>query len=94
MCDQSYNGWTNYKSWLVALWLDNEQGSQEAAREMAMSCDSDMAGGEAIKAWLNDNGDFPTEGMSRRSYERRPVARRLARGRLTLPRRVNHCRSI
>lgn len=25
--DQKYNGWTNYETWDVALWLDNEQGS-------------------------------------------------------------------
>jgi|SRR5580700_2463303 hypothetical protein len=25
---KTYNGWTNYETWNVALWLDNEQGSQ------------------------------------------------------------------
>jgi len=28
MCDK-YNGWTNYETWNVALWLDNEQYMQE-----------------------------------------------------------------
>ena len=31
-----YNGWTNYETWLVKLWMDNEEGSylywQEQAR--------------------------------------------------------------
>lgn len=25
--DKTYNGWSNYETWLVALWLDNERGT-------------------------------------------------------------------
>ena len=32
MTDQSYNGWTNYSTWNVALWLQNDQGLYELAR--------------------------------------------------------------
>jgi hypothetical protein len=35
MADTKYNGWTNYETWLVALWIDNSEGDQEATREMA-----------------------------------------------------------
>lgn len=28
MRDREYNGWTNYETWLVNLWMDNEEGSQ------------------------------------------------------------------
>lgn len=34
---QTYNGWTNYPTWAVALWIDNEQGTQERAQELARS---------------------------------------------------------
>lgn len=27
MNDNKYNGWTNYETWNVALWLDNDEGS-------------------------------------------------------------------
>lgn len=27
--DTDYNGWTNKPTWLVKLWIDNDQGSQE-----------------------------------------------------------------
>lgn len=28
----TYNGWTNYETWNVALWLDNDQESYDIAR--------------------------------------------------------------
>lgn len=31
----SYNGWKNYETWNVALWISNEQGSQEYWQEAA-----------------------------------------------------------
>ena len=35
MRDATYNGWANYETWLVNLWIDNEQGSQAFFREQA-----------------------------------------------------------
>jgi|SRR5665213_3375087 len=34
--DKTYNGWTNYETWNVALWIDNEPGTYETRREMAV----------------------------------------------------------
>lgn len=31
----AYNGWSNYETWNVALWLDNEQGSYDDMRQAA-----------------------------------------------------------
>jgi hypothetical protein len=31
--DTRYNGWTNYETWAVKLWIDNEQGDYEYWRE-------------------------------------------------------------
>ena len=28
----SYNGWTNYETWNVALWMDNDEESYQIAR--------------------------------------------------------------
>ena len=33
--DQTYNGWTNYETWGVALVLDNDRGTYEECREQA-----------------------------------------------------------
>jgi hypothetical protein len=27
MNDNNYNGWTNYETWVTALWIDNDQSS-------------------------------------------------------------------
>jgi hypothetical protein len=35
MTDTSYNGWTNYETWLVNMWIDNDEGSQDMWRERA-----------------------------------------------------------
>jgi hypothetical protein len=29
MSDKTYNGWTNYETWVVNLWMDNEEGSHD-----------------------------------------------------------------
>lgn len=33
--DKTYNGWTNYETWNVNLWLDNEEGSYRDCKERA-----------------------------------------------------------
>lgn len=32
--EQGYNGWANYPTWNVALWLDNDEGLYYASREV------------------------------------------------------------
>lgn len=29
MSNEKYNGWTNYETWVVNLWMDNEEGSHD-----------------------------------------------------------------
>ena len=33
--ETSYNGYTNYETWNVSLWIDNDQGEQEFWQEQA-----------------------------------------------------------
>ena len=35
MSDKKHNGWSNYETWLVNLWFDNEEYSQSMLREFA-----------------------------------------------------------
>lgn len=42
----TYNGWSNYESWAVGLWLDNEEGSYNTMREMAREAQRTETGRE------------------------------------------------
>ena len=54
---ESYNGWSNRETWLVALWINNDQGWQEMVHEtirdawMAghISADQSWKAGEMIR---------------------------------------------
>ena len=43
MSDNKYNGWTNYETWNVKLWMDNDQGSYDYWREVTARFDKDDA---------------------------------------------------
>jgi len=53
----SYNGWSNYETWNVALWLDSEYGSQsywsERARETYEGAEPDPPFTRAERATLD-----------------------------------------
>jgi len=35
MADNTYNGWTNWETWIVNVWIDNDQKLHEHYRKMA-----------------------------------------------------------
>ena len=49
MTDTTYNGWKNYETWNVALWIQNNQDLYDVARE----CDS-------YTSWLRNICDDST----------------------------------
>ena len=34
--ENGYNGWSNYETWNVKLWMDNDQGSREYWKEQTL----------------------------------------------------------
>ena len=71
MSEQEYNGWTNYETWNVALWLDNDQGSYGYWRERAEEAIDDAEGDKdeatsVLASQLSDEveGNAPDLGSS------------------------------
>ena len=56
--DATYNGWTNYETWVTKLWIDEEEGSyhywRERAQEYAESEESFMENAYNLSQELKD----------------------------------------
>ena len=58
--DQTYNGWKNYPTWNVNLWLSNEEPLYRAALIAARTVEGDetisrrLALADHYKAWVRD----------------------------------------
>jgi hypothetical protein len=50
----SYNGWSNYETWNVNLWLDNEPGSYEEKRDIIRQAHEPYKAAQALKEWVED----------------------------------------
>ncbi len=75
MSDKGYNGWKNYETWNVALWIDNDQGSYstrcgmaqdaydnaEAARSFTRLERAALDLAETLKDWFEDQNPLASE---------------------------------
>lgn len=64
MDNKEYNGWTNYETWLVALWLGNEQYYQERCNEMALEDRDAYSLGKQIEEMLDSDHPFHGDNAS------------------------------
>lgn len=82
---ERYNGWTNYETWVVALWMGNEQSQsqywEQAAKE---SCDQAEASDGLTKSEVarialarhmqEEHEKAATDMLERSSFESGPFA--------------------
>ena len=61
MNKNEYNGWHNFGTWVVALWLDNEESSQTFWRNRAQELVEHWAETPSANARMTGNEPFTTE---------------------------------
>jgi 7-cyano-7-deazaguanine synthase in queuosine biosynthesis len=52
--EKGYQGWKNYETWDVALWIDNDQGFQELIFEMGRDAKDTSAFADSIKEFIEE----------------------------------------
>ena len=52
---QKCNGWANYETWCVNLWLTNEPASDEQLTKIIKAHKEDGEAAQAVKEWVADD---------------------------------------
>jgi hypothetical protein len=52
MTVKKYNGWTNYETWNVKLWIDNDVGSYSCWRDAAQEIFEEQDGDKEVAAFV------------------------------------------
>ena len=60
MADQEYNGWKNYETWCVNLWLTNEEGSDRYWRERGQEARQPANWSSDRREWV-ERGTFTAD---------------------------------
>lgn len=61
MTDKTYNGWTNYETWLTNLWIQNDQHLYAALHDEVTSAENLYDAKQALQAWLDNEYDLFVE---------------------------------
>ena len=71
MTDDTYNGWTNYGTWNVSLWVDNEEPTYRAKIKMLQKRSHPVTG-ETVRAFYHREMGASTPDLDemRRTKER------------------------
>lgn len=56
MTDETYNGWTNRETWLVNLWLSNDENTYSTVRGL-VTPNERLATARDIEAYVSEMGD-------------------------------------
>lgn len=60
--EPGFNGWKNYETWAVALWIDNTQSTQQEAYAIIAENPDENAAAQAFKEWIEDGNPLSEAG--------------------------------
>ena len=67
MTDNTYNGWTNWETWVVNLWITNSESTYLALRRLSRNHNGNIpedAAKEFVRALYGENyGGFPEDDL-------------------------------
>ena len=52
---ETYNGWSNYQTWLVSSWLDNDEFWTDNIRDVIASLDTPREQAKELEFWVREN---------------------------------------
>jgi hypothetical protein len=61
--NSSYNGFVNYSTWLVNLWLMNDEYSEEEVRRMVDASDDTRELASELQSWIEEQNPLQENGM-------------------------------
>jgi len=60
---EQYNGWSNYETWLVSMWLTNDQSSYNWLEALRSERGSDHEKAERLEAAVREQYQFDPYGL-------------------------------
>lgn len=60
----SYNGWKNYETWNVKLWLDNYEGTYHEVRHLVRGADDSDDLAKQLEDWVTEAFIPKLDGMA------------------------------
>lgn len=58
-----YNGWTNYETWLVNVWVGNDEGLYQVMLDLCRDAQNEYEAGKAMREYIDEMLEVPESGL-------------------------------